>query len=454
MWRSRGMRFAAAFALGAIALAAVSIPNRIMLGHDLGVAYALALDPRGLVVPGVIGGLCGIALAWFVERLRASEARYRVVADLATEMIFWRLASGEVAYVSPSCLTLTGYPAEEFIEDPGLLERMVHPEDRDVYANHRHAFGPGGKTGRVDFRIVRRDGELRWVSHRCRPVRGPDGPQGVRGSHVDITEQRVLEAQLRHALRNDALGRIAESVAHDFNNAVTAIAASAEHLALSAPDAATRRSAEEVVQAAFAATRLTRSLLTFTRREQSAPSTMAIQDVARDFERMLRRVVGPRVTLAIEADGPPLRVRGDASQLQQVLVNLGTNARDAMPEGGKLTIRFERVRVADVPALWAAPGGSAAPGWHAVLVASDTGSGMDPRTREHLFEPFFTTKAAGHGTGLGLAVVEGIVREHGGFITVESAPGQGATFRVHLPDASGYALQTPQPEPYVSRSAS
>jgi hypothetical protein len=137
-------------------------------------------------------------------------------------------------------------------------------------------------------------------------------------------------------------------------------------------------------------------------------------------------------------------------------VTLASNAHDAVPDGGGLTIRFERVRVAEVPPLWAAPGGSAAPGWHAVLVVSDTGVGMDQRTREHLFEPFFTTKAVGHGTGLGLAVVEGIVRDHGGFVTVESAPGQGATFRVHLPDALGNALQTPPPELHdepTSRSA-
>jgi signal transduction histidine kinase len=126
-------------------------------------------------------------------------------------------------------------------------------------------------------------------------------------------------------------------------------------------------------------------------------------------------------------------------------VNLVANARDAMPEGGPLRIRFERVHVAEVPAHWAAPAGSASPGWHAVIVVSDGGAGMDARTREHLFEPFFTTKAPGKGTGLGLAVVDGIVREHGGFVTVESQPGQGATFRVHLPDETPDAACTPAP---------
>jgi PAS domain S-box-containing protein len=439
---SGGMRLVAAYALGAAVLCTLAIPQRLMLGLPPELVFA----PRGFVIPFFAGGLGALALALAFERIRASEARYRIVADLATELIFWRRPDGSLLYVSPSCLAVTGWSAEELVADPDLLERMVHPEDRDLFANHRHALGPAGKVGRVDFRIVRRDGEIRWISHLCRPVGGPGGePAGVRGSHQDVTEQRALEHQLRQAQKMDALGRIAASVAHDFNNAVTAIAASAEYLALSAGDAATRRSAEEVMQAAHAATRLTRTLLVFSRREPAAVEALDLRELGRDFERMLRRVVGPGVTLTVDAAGPPLRARADASQLQQVLVNLATNARDAMPGGGPLAVRFERVRVAQVPAAWAPPAGSASPGWHAVIVVADGGAGMDVRTREHLFEPFFTTKAAGQGTGLGLSVVDGIVREHGGFVTVESEPGRGATFRVHLPDATPEALRTPAP---------
>jgi PAS domain S-box-containing protein len=427
---SRALRLGVAFALGAAALLGLSIAERLALG----LASHPALARRGLLVPPLLGGLLGVALALFVEWVREGRDRYRTVADLAADMVFWRLPDGRLRYVSPSALALTGYTADEFLADPGLLERIVHPDDRDVVAGQRHALGPGGRIGRVDFRIVRRDGETRWISHVWRPVRGPLGePAGVRGSHQDVTEQRGLELQLRQAQKHDALGRIAASVAHDFNSAVTAIAASAEHLALTAPEGPTRRSAEEVVQAAHAATRLTRSLLTFSRAEPAALEPLDLRALARDFERMLRRVAGPSVGLTLEAHGPPLVSRADPSQLQQVLVNLVANARDAMPGGGPVCVRFERVRVAEVPATWAAPDGSAAPGWHSVIVVSDAGVGMDARTREHLFEPFFTTKAPGHGTGLGLAVVEGIVREHGGFVTVESEPGEGATFRVHLP---------------------
>jgi PAS domain S-box-containing protein len=431
LWWSRATRLAGAFALGAALLSALAVLQRLVNG----LPRELVVAPRGFVVPVLAGGLGALVVAAFVERLRESEHRHRIVADLAAEMVFWRLPDGELEYVSPSALALTGYAAEEFVADPGLLERMVHPDDRALFARHRHALGPAGKLARMDFRIVRRDGEVRWISHLCRPVRGPDGePAGVRGSHHDVTDQRALEQQLRQAQKMDALGRIAASVAHDFNNAVTAIAASAEYLALSAPDGPTRRSAEEVVQAAHAATRLTRTLLTFSRREPASLAPVDLRALSRDFERMLRRVGGPGVALAVDAEGPPLLARADPAQLQQVLVNLVANARDAMPEGGPLVVRFERVRVAEVPAQWTAPAGSAAPGWHAVIVVSDGGVGMDARTREHLFEPFFTTKAPGQGTGLGLAVVDGIVREHGGFVTIESRPGQGATFRVHLPD--------------------
>jgi PAS domain S-box-containing protein len=379
-----------------------------------------------------------------LDRLRASEHRHRLVADLAAEVIYLRRPDGALEYVSPSALAITGWTAEELAADPGLLDRLVHPDDRELLLHHRHALGPDGKLSRVDLRIVRRDGEVRWVSHLCRPVRGPRGePAGIRGSYQDVTDQRALEHQLRQAQKLDALGRIAASVAHDFNNAVTAIAASAEYLALSAPEGPTRRSAEEVVQAAHAATRLTRTLLTFSRREPAALAPLDLRELARDFERMLRRVGGPAVALAVDAEGPPLLARADPAQLQQVLVNLVANARDAMPDGGPLVVRFERVRVAEIPAQWAPPAGGAAPGWHAVIVVADAGTGMDARTREHLFEPFFTTKAPGQGTGLGLAVVDGIVRGHGGFVTVESQPGQGATFRVHLPDETPEAARTP-----------
>ena len=247
---------------------------------------------------------------------------------------------------------------------------------------------------------------------------------------------RRTEAQLQHAQKMDAVGKLAGGIAHEFNNLLTAINGYAELLANlpeDSPDRSTYLS--EVRKAGERATILTRQLLAFGRKQILAPKQVDLNAVVEGIQRMLRQVIGENIGLEFRPEPSPCRIHADPGQLEQVLLNLAINARDAMPAGGRLILRTQRIRF---------PGGSgAAEGDYVMLEVSDTGMGMDSRTQSRIFEPFFTTKEEGKGTGLGLAMVDGIIRQSGGFIQVESRPGEGATFRIHLP----YRNEAGEPEP-------
>ncbi|MBK9518634.1 MAG: PAS domain S-box protein [Anaeromyxobacter sp.] len=414
---------------GAALVAGLATLQRALLGFPAG----LISSPRGYLIPALVGGLAGGALAWAWHRLREAEDRYRTVADLATEMIFWRDEAEVVRYASPSCLALTGYTPEELTGTPGLLARLVHPEDADLYRDHRHGVDASGLVQGLEFRIVRKDGAVRWVRHLCRPVLDGAGAQvGVRGSHSDITAEKALQAQLLQVQRLETVGQVAGGVAHDLRNVLTGVIGPATLIQERSQDPEARAAADEILEAARRASGLARDLLDLARREPLRLEPTPLRALVRGSERLLHRVVGDRIMVVFEDDGAPLPVAGDARRLEQVLLNLVTNARDAMPEGGLITV-----------SLRAVPG----PVPSALLAVRDQGSGMDPATCGRIFEPFFSTKEAGKGTGLGLSVVDRIVREHHGRISVASAPGRGTTFEVLLPllPAARAAAAAPAP---------
>ena len=259
----------------------------------------------------------------------------------------------------------------------------------------------------------------------------------ARSRFDDVTEHRRLEEQLRHAQKMEAIGRLAGGVAHDFNNLLTAIIGFSELvLARMRSDDPMRGNLEEIRKAADRATALTRQLLAFGKRQVMRPRVLDVNAVVADLDRLLRRLIGEDVALATRAAPEPALVLADPGQLEQVIVNLVVNARDAMPTGGAVTIETATVDLDEDAAT--GPSG-AKPGPYVRLSVGDTGIGMDAATQAHLFEPFFTTKMSGKGTGLGLSTVYGIVTQSGGHIAVDSEPGRGAVFLIYLPQVLGVA---------------
>jgi PAS domain S-box-containing protein len=271
---------------------------------------------------------------------------------------------------------------------------------------------------------------------------GSENRQSVTAFVRDITERRTLEEQLRQSQKLEAIGRLASGVAHDFNNILMSIMGSAELLLVQLqPQDPAEGEAREITLSVQRGASLTRQLLAFSRRQATVPRLFEIGEVVAGMDTMLRRLSGPEIEFEV-VQPRPVHVVADQAQIEQVVLNLVINARDAMPRGGRLTITMDEVELVGAPAIAATEGEE---GHYARLVVADTGIGIDEQTRARLFEPFFTTKEQGKGTGLGLSIVYGIVKQSGGYITVTSEPGHGAAFAIFLPLAS-----VPAPEPPVA----
>jgi signal transduction histidine kinase/ActR/RegA family two-component response regulator len=283
----------------------------------------------------------------------------------------------------------------------------------------------------------RKDGSIIDVEITAHPI-AFEGRAARLVLATDITERRQLEEQLRQAQRMEAVGRLAGGVAHDFNNILTAILGYGDVLGTRlAPDDPRRADLEQILEAASRATELTRQLLAFGRKQVLQPVAIDLNHLVEKLHGMLRRLLGAHVELTTSPAPELGRVRADAGQIEQVIVNLAVNARDAMPGGGKLTIETRNVEL-DLDSGLGVPAGP-----YVQLAVSDTGSGIDARIRAHIFEPFYTTKSVGKGTGLGLATVHGIVQQSGGAISVYSEPGRGSTFKIYLPRVADEPLVTP-----------
>ncbi len=374
------------------------------------------------------------------EALRESEERFRRLAENAQDLIYRYelLPQRRFSFVSPSATAITGYTPEEHYADPDLGAGLVHPDDREVLERIGVEGAVSGEP--ITLRWIRRDGRIVWTEQRNVAVRDAEGRLvAIEGIARDVTAQRELEEQLRQSQKLEAVGRLAGGVAHDFNNLLAVMMMQAEMLQGSVRDPETMRGGlAEIRAAAERGAALTRQLLLFGRRQALQPRDLDLNEAVTGLASMLRRLLGEDVELQLHLHPAPLPLHADAGMLDQVLMNLAINARDAMPGGGRLRIETAEVDVSEPHA-----GGNPerAPGRYFRLRVSDTGAGIPPEALPHLFEPFFTTKEPGKGTGLGLATVFGIVRQHGGWIEVESASGQGARFDVHLPAAD------PKPTP-------
>jgi len=383
------------------------------------------------------------------RELKQSEERFRELAETIQE-VFWIMesATGRMLYLSPAYEKIWGRPCRSLYDDPATWIETVHPEDRE---RMRRAVARQREGGAYDeeYRILRLDGQVRWVRDVAFPVRDAAGRvERVAGVARDVTEQRQMADQLQEAQKMEAVGQLAGGVAHDFNNILAAITIQAQLLAMARDlPPPVREGLGEIRLAADCAAKLTRQLLLFSRKQVMQSRDLDLNEVVTKIAAMLQRLVSERIQLRLRLHPAPLMIHADAGMLDQILLNLAVNARDAMPQGGTLAIQ---TGVREVDAGMAAFEPAAKPGRHVLLGVTDTGTGIPPEVLPRIFEPFFTTKGTGKGTGLGLATVFGIVRQHGGFIRVGSEPGKGATFEVFLPASEGAAdrsVAEPEPEP-------
>lgn len=391
------------------------------------------------------------------DRKRAAEERERLMRQLENERarlqeILRQMPSGVLIVAAPSGeLLLSNEQADRILRGPmpERQERYYHPGGSH-YTNEELPISRSLATGEIvtgeEVEIVRGDGSRGTVLISSAPIRNRRGfiVAGVATLH-DVTERKQLEQQFRQAQKMEAVGRLAGGVAHDFNNLLTIISGYSQMLldALDANDSA-RRDIEPIIEAAERAAALTRQLLTFSRRQVVQPKLLDVNRQVSRMNRMLRRVIGEDVELVTSFKSEAGRIKADPGQLEQVILNLAINARDAMPQGGKLTIETAEIELGGGPADTPR---ELPPGRYVVLALSDTGTGMDAEVMSHLFEPFFTTKGKGKGTGLGLSTVYGIVKQNHGEVIINSEVGRGTTVRIYFPVAEPAGKVRPELAP-------
>ncbi len=362
------------------------------------------------------------------EALQSSEERYRLLFQ-ATPLPTFVFDRDTLRYlmVNDAAVRQYGYSLEEFREM--TLDDIRPPEDVPRMHDSLGRISNPGVHPMGVWRHKKRDGTIIDVEVHAHALEF-EGRRAILSVARDVTEERRLEEQLRQAQKMEAVGRLAGGVAHDFNNMLSVVLSYAGMLGDHALDEDARADLEEVVHAAERASALTRQLLAFSRQQVSAPRTIDLNDAVDSMSRMLRRIIGEHIVLETRLSDTPAVVFADPSQIEQILLNLAVNARDAMPTGGRLRVETTIVEI-DAGEIFDRMG--AHPGPHVQLEVSDTGIGMDAETRSHVFEPFFSTKSRNEGTGLGLSTVYGIVQQCGGHIEIQSEPGHGTAFRVYLP---------------------
>ena len=379
------------------------------------------------------------------DTLRESEHRYRLLAENVTDVISAFDMDLRPTYVSPSILALRGYTVEEVMAQS--MEEYLTPASWEIakrtfaeeLATERGGQGNPARTRTLELELPCKDGSRVWVESKISFLRDANGqPQELIAVSRDISERKRAEAdkaqvegRVRHAQKMEAVGRLAAGIAHDFNNILTVIIGRSQIASYDLPgDSAVRRHLQDIEHTGKRAAGLTRQLLAFSSQQVLEPREVDLNVVVAGVERILRWVIGEEIELETVLD-PGLGItKVDPSQLEQVLLNLAVNSRDAMPQGGRLAIETANLEL-DAVHEQSHPG--VLPGLYVVLTVSDTGHGMDAATRARIFEPFFTTKEPEKGTGLGLATVHGIVEQSGGTILVYSEIRQGTTFRIYLP---------------------
>lgn len=378
------------------------------------------------------------------KAMRESEERFRRVIASISDHIYMAIYEGDVTrnarpsqyYISPNVEALVGYTPERFQADWNFWRSLIHHDDLPLATVKLDQFPEGGNT-QIEYRLRRADGELIWVRDSRQLVIETADPGGAKritvyGVVSDITERKHLEDQLYQAQKMEAIGRLAGGISHDFNNLLTVINGYSELILFRyiKDKGPLRQNVEQIKKAGDRAASLTRQLLAFSRKQVLQPEVLNLNSVVSNVDQMLRRLIGEDIELITALASELGQVKADPAQMDQVIMNLAVNARDAMPIGGKLTLETSNVTF---DKQYTRQHVGVEPGDYVMLAISDTGHGMDAATKARIFEPFFTTKDKGRGTGLGLATVYGIINQSGGYIWVYSEPGHGTTFKIHLP---------------------
>jgi two-component system, cell cycle sensor histidine kinase and response regulator CckA len=431
-------------------------------------AAAMKLGAADYVLKGHLAGLSRIVQRAIREagQHRARRATEKALADMQQRMEFaldaaevgiweWDMRAGTLVW---SALTerLHGFETGAFHGTFDEALACTHADDRQRMRDAAARVHPSDPHFRVEYRVLHPDGSLHWIAGVGQIAHDEHGGS-VRASGVcyDITARRSLEDQLRQAQRLESIGGLAAGVAHDFNNLLSIILGYSEILMERHDGVADIVSdLSEISHAANSATALTRQLLAFSRKQILTPKVMDLSAVVRDTQKMMRRLIEENVRLDIHCADAALPIEVDVNQIEQVILNLVVNARDAMPEGGVVTIETDEVAIDERYVRTHHFQADLHPGQYARLTVSDTGSGIPPEIQSRLFEPFFTTKEQGRGTGLGLATVYGIVKQSGGQIFLYSEVGLGTTFKIYFPISDRSSLQSAETAPRVARSLS
>ena len=368
------------------------------------------------------------------KELVQREELFRLISENAGDMIAVIDVNGNRIYDSPSYERVLGYSAEELQGSPPFAK--IHPDDRHLIEEVAREARDQGAGRSIQYRMRHKDGTWRTLESAANVVRGSHGQvEKLVIVNRDVTERKQLEEQFRQAQKMEAVGRLSGGVAHDFNNLLGVIIGYAEFAQerIESPDSI-RGSIDEILKAGKRAASLTRQLLAFSRLQVLDPRVIDLNSAVTDMDKLLRRVIGEDIKLETSLAHNLGRVKADQGQFEQVIVNLAVNARDAMPQGGKLIIATENF-VMDEAFVRRYPY-PVRPGPYVLLTVTDTGIGMDGETKARAFEPFFTTKEKGKGTGLGLSTVYGVVKQSAGYIDIESSPGLGTTFKIYLPQVN------------------
>ena len=406
-----------------------AIPLKRMDGSTLPVELTIAAMPDG----GTVCVCRDLSERERAERAQAeAEAKYRTLVEQLNAITYIAEIGidGQWYYVSPQVESILGYTPDEWLALSKGWAHFIHPDDRGTVIAAEEASRKGDPF-QAEFRVKRKDGREVWLNDTAVVVHGSNAHPVMEGIIVDITERKQLETQLQQSRKMEAVGRLAGGIAHDFNNLLTIITGYTD-LALSRPNVPLdlRSDIERIEHAAGRAATLVRQLLAFSRKQVLQPKILDLNAIVVNMEKLLRRLIDDNIEMSTSVRDDLGKVKADPAQIEQVIMNLVVNARDAMPNGGRLLLETSNVSLDPAYAFEHTP---VTPGNYVMLAVSDTGIGMDSQTVAHIFEPFYTTKESGRGTGLGLSTVYGIVKQSGGYIWVYSELAKGSTFKIYLP---------------------
>lgn len=407
---------------------------------DGGLRHIIANKATYTRADGSLAGLVGVisditSQKLMQEEIRLSEERYRTLFEESSDGFFLTSVEGRILDISPAGHRLLGFETKEEITEVNFYNLYHNPPDKERFSEEIAA---RGFIKDFEAEILRKDGSRIILSINAKAVSGGLGNiTGYRGVFKDITKHKILEDQLFQAQKMEAIGKLTGGIAHDFNNMIMAIVGYATliHSKVAEDDPA-RRNIEQLMGVTERASNLTKRLLAFGRKQVISLKPVSINEIVNRVEHLLSRLIGEHIEFTTSLDKQSLTVMADSGQIDQILINLATNARDAMPRGGTLTVSTSSEYIDEE---FVRAHGYGAPGIYACLSVRDTGTGMNAETQKKIFDPFFTTKEVGKGTGLGLSIVYGIVKQHNGFISVKSGHGEGTEFRMLLPTVKSKA---------------